>query len=135
MVMLVESPILSVRGLEAGYDGVPFLHDIGLDLFHGEVLAVVGRDGAGKTTLLRALSGLLVPFAGSIMLGAAEIAGKSPAEIVRRGMAHVPERQHIFPGLTVFENLRIGAYLIKDKQQIETSLATVFDLPGAQGAA
>jgi branched-chain amino acid transport system ATP-binding protein len=126
--MLIESPILSVRDLDAGYNGVPFLHDIGFDLLHGEVLAAVGSNGAGKTTLLRALSGLLVPFAGSIVLGGADIAGKSPAEIVRRGMAHVPERQHIFPGLTVFENLRIGAYLIKDKQQIESSLATVFEL-------
>ena len=126
--MKAENQIMSVQGLEAGYGGVSFMHDIRFDLFHGEVLAVVGSNGAGKTTLLRTLSGLLVPLAGSIVFEGANIVGWSAAEIVRRGMAHVPERQHIFPGLTVFENLLMGAYLIKDKQQIEASLASVFEL-------
>ena len=102
--------MLEISGLGAGYGRVQVLHDVDLTVGDGEIVALVGSNGAGKSTLLRTISGLLAPMSGSITWNGTEIAGRNPEHIVGLGLAHVPEGRRLFPGLTVQENLRIGAY-------------------------
>ncbi len=108
--------MLEVRALEAGYDQVQVLWDIGLRVDDREIVTLVGPNGAGKTTLLRAISGLLRPRGGSVRWDDRDLAGMSPERIVRLGIAHVPEGRHLFAGLTVEENLLIGAHYRKDRE-------------------
>lgn len=105
---------LEVKGLVVRYGDIRAVKGISFTLVHGEILALIGANGAGKTTTLRALSGLL-PFEGSVRLGGSDMGGVSPDRIVRLGMAHVPEGRGIFGGLTVMENLQLGAWVRCDK--------------------
>jgi len=105
----VSRPLLSVRDLEASYDTGPVLHGIDLDVEPGEIVVILGANGAGKTTTLRAIS-QMVETTGSITFEGSETSGASPAELLRRGIAHVPQGRGTFSELTVDENLRIGAY-------------------------
>jgi len=99
---------LSVRGLTAAYGGIRVLDGLDLDVPAGRLTAVVGPNGAGKTTLLRALSGL-VPRGGDVSFDGAPLPA-SPAAIVARGLSHVPESRELFSGMTVLENLELGAW-------------------------
>jgi branched-chain amino acid transport system ATP-binding protein len=120
--------MLSVRGLTSGYNSSAVLHEINLTVEAGAVLTVVGSNGAGKTTLLRTLSGLLRPMAGQVTLDGVDITHRSPAEIVKLGMAHVPEGRRIFAGLTVEENLLMGGFIVGDKRKFRANLDHVFEL-------
>jgi branched-chain amino acid transport system ATP-binding protein len=102
---------LSVRGLVAGYGRVTALHAVDLDVAAGRIVALIGANGAGKTTLLRAVSGLLRPRAGTVTLGGADVAGWPAHRIAAAGLSHVPEGRHVFPDLTVAENLTVGGWL------------------------
>jgi branched-chain amino acid transport system ATP-binding protein len=102
--------MLEVSGVDAGYGRVQVLWDVDLKVGEGEVVALVGSNGAGKTTLLRAVSGMIKPTAGDVRLGGDSLLGRAPEEVVRAGIAHVPEGRRLFAGLTVRENLRVGAY-------------------------
>jgi branched-chain amino acid transport system ATP-binding protein len=102
------SPALAVEGLTAGYGGVIALQGVSISAGTAAITAVLGTNGAGKTTLLRAVSGMIKPRRGRILLGGADVAGRSPEQIVRAGIAHVPEGQGVIPELTVEENLRVG---------------------------
>jgi branched-chain amino acid transport system ATP-binding protein len=102
------SASLAVEGLVAGYGGVIALDGVSVTAGAGAITAVLGANGAGKTTLLRAVSGLIKPRRGRVLLGGADVAGRSPEQIVRAGIAHVPEGQGVIPELTVEENLRVG---------------------------
>jgi branched-chain amino acid transport system ATP-binding protein len=102
------SALLDVRGLCAGYGDAAVLHDVGLAVPEGSIVAVLGANGAGKTTLLRALSGLLRATMGSIVFDGADTAGVPVERLVRRGLAHVPEGRGVIDELTVDENLRLG---------------------------
>jgi branched-chain amino acid transport system ATP-binding protein len=99
---------LAVEGLVAGYGEVTALDDVTVTARAGGITAVLGANGAGKTTLLRAVSGLIKTRRGRILLADHDVAGRSPEQIVRAGIAHVPEGQGVIPELTVEENLRIG---------------------------
>jgi branched-chain amino acid transport system ATP-binding protein len=99
---------LQVEGLVAGYGGVTALDDVTVTAGAGAITAVLGANGAGKTTLLRAISGMIKPRRGRVLLGGHDVAGDSPEQVVRAGIAHVPEGQGVIPELTVEENLRIG---------------------------
>jgi branched-chain amino acid transport system ATP-binding protein len=99
---------LAVEGLVAGYGEVTALDGVTVTAAAGGITAVLGANGAGKTTLLRAVSGMIKPRRGRILLAAHDVAGRSPEQIVRAGIAHVPEGQGVIPELTVEENLRIG---------------------------
>jgi branched-chain amino acid transport system ATP-binding protein len=103
-----ESASLAVQGLVAGYGGVVALDDVTVTAGAAGITAVLGANGAGKTTLLRAVSGMIRPRRGQIMLAGHDVAGRSPEQIVRAGIAHVPEGQGVIPELTVEENLRVG---------------------------
>jgi branched-chain amino acid transport system ATP-binding protein len=99
---------LDVQDLVAGYGGVTALHDVSVSAGAGAITAVLGANGAGKTTLLRAVSGMIKPRRGHVLLGGTDVAGRGPEQIVRAGIAHVPEGHGVIPELTVEENLRIG---------------------------
>jgi branched-chain amino acid transport system ATP-binding protein len=100
--------VLSVERLTAGYDGAPVIRALELNVAAGEVVALLGANGAGKTTTLRAVSGLLRPLEGRVLLDGEDAAGMSPERRARRGIAHVPEGRGLFFGLTVAEHFRLG---------------------------
>jgi branched-chain amino acid transport system ATP-binding protein len=101
---------LETKGLCAGYDELPVLRDIDLQVGREEIVALVGANGAGKSTLVKTLSGLVPPSSGSIALDGAPIGRLTPRERVLRGIVHVPEGRQVFAGLTIAENLRLGAW-------------------------
>jgi branched-chain amino acid transport system ATP-binding protein len=102
--------MLEVRRLSTGYGGLAVVHEIDLAVEPGRIVALVGANGAGKSTLLKAISGLLPPLAGQILLDGSAIERRTPRERVLAGIAHVPEGRQVFGGLTIAENLRLGAY-------------------------
>jgi branched-chain amino acid transport system ATP-binding protein len=103
-----RSPALAVEDLTAGYGGVVALDRVSISAGTAAITAVLGANGAGKTTLLRAVSGMIRPRRGRILLDGTNLVGRSPEQIVRAGIAHVPEGQGVIPELTVEENLRVG---------------------------
>jgi branched-chain amino acid transport system ATP-binding protein len=102
--------MLELAGLATGYDGNAVVHGIDLEVRRAEIVALVGANGAGKSTLVKAISGLLAPQAGQIRFDGKPIGGLSPRERVRLGIVHVPEGRQVFAGLTIAENLRLGAW-------------------------
>jgi branched-chain amino acid transport system ATP-binding protein len=108
--------MLVVRELIAGYGGVPALHGVSLEVGRGEIVALVGANGAGKSTLLRSIAGLLRPGSGRIEIEGRRIDGAAAHEIVRSGVAYVPEGRHLFARQTVHDNLLLGAYAHRDER-------------------
>lgn len=102
--------MLDVKNLRGGYGSVEVLRGVSLDIQPGEIVALLGSNGVGKTTVSSLLSGLLKPWAGDILFKGQSIAGMRPEAIVDIGLIHVPEGRHIFPNLSVKENLELGAY-------------------------
>jgi branched-chain amino acid transport system ATP-binding protein len=107
-------PLLELRSVSIGYGHHRVLEDVNLTLERGEIVTLLGANGAGKSTLAKAVSGLLLPMSGAILLDGAPIEALSPAERLRRGIAHVPEGRQIFAGMTVAENLELGAYTVSE---------------------
>jgi len=110
--------LLEVRGLQVAYGGINAVKGIDFDVRAGELVTLIGANGAGKTTTLKALSGLLKPAAGSVRYGGQDVTGTPAFELVRRGLALVPEGRGVFARLTVEENLAMGAYIRDDKATI-----------------
>jgi branched-chain amino acid transport system ATP-binding protein len=106
----MSEPLLAISGLAAGYGATEVLRDIDLSVDAGEIVAILGANGAGKSTLNRAISGVLRSTRGAIHFAGSAIERETPAEIVGRGLIHVPEGRCIFPDLTVGENLDLGGY-------------------------
>src|SRR5262249_27639869 len=119
--------LLTLDRVSAGYRRLQILHDVSMQVREGDIVALIGANGAGKTTLLRAVSGLLGVSAGSITFDGARIDGVRPDRIVRRGLVHVPQERALFGGLTVIENLTMGAY-IRHRAEIPASREEVFAL-------
>jgi len=119
--------VLGVEGLSSGYGEVQVVWGVTFEVRQGEVVAFVGSNGAGKSTTLKAIAGLLPSLGGRISLLGAPIETAAYDERVRRGIALVPEGRGLFPGLTVEENLRMGAYLRRDRAEIAVGLAQVYD--------
>jgi branched-chain amino acid transport system ATP-binding protein len=117
-----------VRDLTAGYGGVPALHGVSLEVRSGEMVALLGANGAGKSTLLRAVSGLLRPSRGTVEFQGSAIERRPAHEIVRKGMAHVPEGRRLFGRLSVRDNLLLGAYGERDLVARDERLAQVHAL-------
>jgi len=118
--------LLDVRGLRGGYGPIQVLHGLDFHVDAGEVVVILGANGAGKTTTLRAVSGM-IEIAGSVVFDGEEIAGTKKADIVRKGVAHVPQGRGTLPELSVVDNLRVGAYSRKDKQ-VDADMAKWFEV-------
>nr|WP_211485148.1 ABC transporter ATP-binding protein [Corallococcus exiguus] len=121
-------PLLSVEGIQVRYGAIQALRGVSLTVGKGEMVALIGANGAGKTSTLRAVSGMIKPTAGRITLAGQDITGLKAHQLVPRGMAHAPEGRGIFPNLTVFENLELGAYLRKDTAQVRLDMDKGFSL-------
>ncbi|MBI3649121.1 MAG: ABC transporter ATP-binding protein [Actinobacteria bacterium] len=120
--------MLSVDEITVAYGPVTALHGVSLQVSEGEIVAVLGPNGAGKTTLLRTLAGALRPRHGQIWLDGKRLDGIVPEEAVRRGIATVPEGRLVFPGLTVEENLQLGAISRRDRQAIRAEIDELFSM-------
>lgn len=118
--------LLSVKSLTVHYGGVQGIIELCIDLSSGEIVTIIGANGAGKSTTLRAISGLVTPTSGEIWFQGERIDGLSPHEIVRQGIAQVPEGRRLFPHMTVLANLNLGAYLRKDRNGIKDDLEKAF---------
>jgi branched-chain amino acid transport system ATP-binding protein len=102
--------VLSVRNIDVGYGAVQAVWDVSFDVGGGEVVTLIGANGAGKTTILKTLCGLLVPRRGQVLFDGADVRGLAPYELVARGLVLIPEARQLWPGMTVRENLDMGAY-------------------------
>lgn len=118
--------MLEVRDLQVYYGMIHAIKGISFDVNQGEVIALIGANGAGKTTTLHTITGLLAPKSGSVLFEGKDITKIPAHKIVSMGMAHVPEGRRVFAELSVYENLKMGAYTRKDKKEIEESLANVY---------
>jgi len=118
--------LLRIEDIHASYEQIEVLRGISLKVHEGEIVAIIGANGAGKTTTLMAISGLIKISKGGIFFEERGLSNLPPHEIVRLGISQVPEGRRIFPRLTVLENLEMGAFLCKEKQEIKNRLEMVY---------
>jgi branched-chain amino acid transport system ATP-binding protein len=122
-----ESTLLLLENVSVSYDKVVALKNVSVSIPEGKIVSILGANGAGKSTILNAVSGIVPLKQGAIRLGDRRIDKLSPADIVRLGISHCPEGREVFPDLTVYENLLMGAYT-KTRQEFATELCTVFKI-------
>jgi branched-chain amino acid transport system ATP-binding protein len=122
-----EKSVLELRDVVCRYGPVAALKGISLTVGKGQLVALIGANGAGKTTTLKAISGLLHPTAGTIVFDGHDITHASPPAILSLGIAHCPEGRHVFPQMTVLENLEMGCYLRVDRREIAADMTGIFD--------
>ena len=120
--------LLEVEDLRVAYGKIEAVKGISFSVEAGQVVTLIGTNGAGKTTTLRTLSGLLKPASGKVVFDGKPLSGVPAHKIVALGLAHSPEGRHIFPRLTIEENLQLGAFLRKDKEGIEKDIQRAYDL-------
>jgi branched-chain amino acid transport system ATP-binding protein len=120
--------VLTLSGVEAGYGRIRALNGIDIVVKRGEIVALLGANGAGKTTTLKTISGLVKASAGSIKFEGQELIGKKASDIARLGVVHVPEGRHVLRGLTVRENLELGAFTVRETPVRRERMAEVFGL-------
>ena len=127
--------MLKLDGVIAAYDDVICLRGVSLEVRRGEIVTLIGANGAGKSTTLKTVSGLLTPREGTIEFDGRMIAGHGPDAIVALGLVQVPEGRRVFPELSVEDNLRAGAYLVRQRAKVRETLAEVYrSLSAARGA-
>ena len=119
--------MLEVKDLEVYYGMIQAIKGISFEVNHGEVIALIGANGAGKTTTLHTITGLLSPKKGSVLFEGQDITKVPAHKIVSMGMAHVPEGRRVFSQLSVYENLKLGAYTRKDKSNIDKELQSIYE--------
>ena len=120
--------MLKIENLQVNYGGIQALRGISLEVPDGKIVTLIGANGAGKSTTLRTITGLVKAASGSITWNDEELLGKSIDKIVTTGIALSPEGRRVFPDMTVLENLKIGAYLRKDKAEIQKDIQWVYSL-------
>ena len=118
-------PLLELIAVRAGYGGGDILQGVDLTVDQGSLTCIVGPNGAGKSTILRVVSGLLRPSAGTVRFAGESLAGKSPRAILARGIVQVPQERSLFPTMTVWENVRLGAYSLRDRSLVDKRMRTV----------
>jgi branched-chain amino acid transport system ATP-binding protein len=118
--------MLEIKDLVGGYGNVQILNGASLSVGRGKIVALLGGNGTGKSTLLKAASGLLKPWRGSIAFDGERIEGWRPDRIVKRGLVQVTQGKEAFPGMTVEENLKLGAYTVRDRAKVADTLERVF---------
>lgn len=120
--------MLEISGIDASYDKLQVLWDVSMHVGIGEIVAVLGPNGAGKTTMLKSVMNLVAVNKGNIKFLGQDITGKPIHELTKLGLAFVPEERHLFPAMTVMENLLLGAYTIRNKKVVKEAFNRVFDL-------
>ncbi|MBM3476492.1 MAG: ABC transporter ATP-binding protein [Armatimonadetes bacterium] len=120
--------MLVLRKVDVHYGPIQALHDVSLEIAEGEIVTLIGANGAGKSTTLRLVSGLVRSTSGEVLFENASLAKVAPHDIVARGIGQVPEGRRVFAGLTVLENLEMGAYLVRGRQRVREALEEVFEL-------
>lgn len=120
--------LLSLENVNAGYGEFRVLHDISIEVEQGEIVAIVGPNGVGKTTLLKTIMGLTTLYSGKILVEGVDVTRESPDKRVKRGLVLIPEGRGLFPSLTVRENLLLGAYTVKSKEEVRKRLELVYRL-------
>ncbi len=121
-------PMLELKNVNTYYGNIHALKDISLTLNEGEIVTLIGANGAGKSSALMSISGITAARSGSINFEGKEICGMPPDEIVRLGIVQVPEGRRIFPQLSVYENLELGAFLRRDAREVTRDIDHVFGL-------
>ncbi len=119
--------LLEVRDLHAGYGKLEILKGVSLDVQSGQVVSIIGPNGAGKSTVFKTLFGLLPARQGRVMLDGENVTNQSPADLLRRGMAYVPQGRNVFPLMTVEENLRLGAYTRPRSAELEAEIERLYE--------
>ena len=119
--------LFEIKSLTVHYNKVTALRGVSMEVGETDIVTLIGANGAGKSTTLRTVSGLVRASAGEIWFDGARIDTLAPDEVVKRGIAHVPEGRHVFPELTVYENLNTGAFLRRDKNGIRQDLERVYE--------
>jgi branched-chain amino acid transport system ATP-binding protein len=120
--------MLEVKDLSMSYGDAHVLSEVSFQAARSAITCILGPNGSGKTTLLRCISGLVSPVSGRIVFEGEDLRGRKTHEIVRMGLIMIPEGRHVWPPLTVEENLKMGAYLIDDRTKVESQLSYVFAL-------
>jgi branched-chain amino acid transport system ATP-binding protein len=119
--------MLTLENITAGYDGALALRNVSLKVNSGEIVAIIGANGAGKSTTLLTISGLVLATSGRINFNGQSLIGLTPDRIVQLGLVHVPEGRRVFPDLTIEENLRVAAYLVRGRKLIQNTLIKVYE--------
>ena len=122
----MTAPLLKVSGIETFYGPIQAIRGVSLEVPEGKIVTVLGANGAGKTTILRTISGVLDPDRGEVSFDGTDIVGYTPDRVMRRGICHSPEGREIFPFLSVAENLLMGSYTRRDKDQVARDLEMCF---------
>jgi len=120
--------LLKVEQVVAGYGKLEILHGVTLEVRPGEIVSVIGPNGAGKSTTFKTIVGFLHPKSGRILFDGSEITGFRPDQILRRGLAYVPQGRVVFPQMTVLENLEMGGYIESDRAKLKEAMERVFTL-------
>ena len=120
--------MLVVKDLVSGYSKMPAIHGISFQVDEGQIVAILGSNGAGKTTALKAVMGVLPVMSGTITYKGENLAGVPSHKMVAKGISMVPEGRHLFPKMSIYDNLMMGAYTIKDKAAINEKLETVYEI-------
>jgi branched-chain amino acid transport system ATP-binding protein len=124
----VTPPLLRAESLTAGYGKMPILHEVTLEVRHGEIVTVIGPNGAGKSTAFKTIVGFVRPASGSVRFDGQDITALRPDQVLFRGLAYVPQGRIVFPQMTVLENLEMGAYIERDQGRIRAALERVYAL-------
>lgn len=119
--------MLEINDLHVHYGVIEALKGVSLKVDEGKIVSLIGANGAGKTSLLQAISGIVKKSGGDVQFLGSSIYKTNPRKIVEQGLVQVPEGRHVFPGLSVYENLLMGAYLRKDKAGIQEDLKKVYE--------
>ncbi len=120
--------LLKVKDLVSGYSDVDILRGVSIYVDQGEIVAIIGPNGAGKSTLMKTVFGLLKPRGGDVYFKGEKITGMKPDMLVKKGLGYVPQRDNIFPSLTVHENLEMGAFILGDRKEVSEALGRVYNL-------
>lgn len=120
--------MLQVKDLSISYGAIQAVRHVDFEVKEGEIVTLIGANGAGKSTILKTISGIVKPQSGSIEYQNESLVGKKAPQIVAAGVSQVPEGRHVFPAMTVMENLQLGSYLQKDRSQIEARLQEIYQM-------
>lgn len=120
--------MLQIKDLSISYGAIQAVRHVDFEVKKGEIVTLIGANGAGKSTILKTISGIVKPQSGSIEYQNESLVGKKALQIVAAGISQVPEGRHVFPAMTVMENLQLGSYLQKDRSQVEARLQEIYQM-------